>query len=115
MSYHTTTSSAVLSPGVAQQVVGPNSNRYELTLQVTGANPVTFGFGSAPSAPGKGLTLAGASAAGGQGGARVWAQNARQQPEDYYAIKNKGDAVPRQSIWALSAAASTVVVIESLP
>jgi hypothetical protein len=113
MPFHTVTSSAGLSPGVAQLVAAANLNRYELTIQVTGTNPATIGFGSAPVA-GQGLTLAGASAAGGQGGSRIWSLNTRAQPENYYAIKDEGDAMPVAAIWAISTAGTTIVVIEQL-
>jgi hypothetical protein len=114
MPYHSVTSSASLSPGVAAQVVGANANRYELTIQNTGTHPATIGFGSAPAAGG-GLTLDGASAAGGQGGARVWSLPAHIHEDDYYQHPDPGDAVPSQSIWAISTAGTTIVVIESLP
>jgi hypothetical protein len=108
LTYRNISTSATLAPNVAQQIVGANQNRYELTLEVTGTNPVTFGFGSAPSAPGVGLSLDGASSFGGQGGSKIWALSAKPHlgPDDW---------VPGQSIWALSAAGSTVVVIESFP
>ena len=116
MPYHTTTTAASLSPGVAKQLVGPNNNRNELTIQVTGTGSATIGFGSAPTAAGLGLTLAGASAAGGQGGSRVWALPAHNPHFDkYYERKDTGDAVPSQSIWAISTAGTTIVVIEQLP
>jgi hypothetical protein len=116
MTYRNVSTSAVLAAGVAQQIVGPNYNRYELTIQNTGTGNITIGFGSAPSAPGAGLSLDGASSAGGQGGVRIWGQPTRDPHFDhYYEAKDVGDAVPSQSIWALSAAGSTVVVVESLP
>jgi hypothetical protein len=115
MSYHTTTTSVSLSPGVAKQLVGANHNRLELLLQVTGTNPVTFGFGAAPAGVGLGLSLNGASTAGGQGGSWSWMINTVAQPEAYYVRRNEGDAMPFDSIWALSTAGSNVVVIEGFP
>ena len=115
MPYHLVQTGTLLSPGVAKQLVGPSIDRLELMLQVTGTHPVTFGFGAAPEGAGLGLTLDGASTAGGQGGARLWMLNTLAQPENYYVRKDEGDAMPIQSVWALSTAGSTVVVIEQFP
>jgi hypothetical protein len=108
MSSRNITSSATLAPNVAQQITGANSNRLELTIQNTGTGNVTIGFGSAPTGAGMGLSLDGASTAGGQGGTRLWGLSTKPHtlPDEW---------VPGNSIWALSAAGSTVVVVESLP
>jgi hypothetical protein len=90
------TTRATLAAGTPVQLVGP-SERYLLTLQVTGIGAASFGFGAAPAA-GTGLSLDPASAAGGQGG-----------------IHDFADMIPSDSIWAISATGTTVVVLESFP
>jgi hypothetical protein len=91
-SIHIVSTPVTLSAGTAAQLVAANFTRRLLTLQVTGTGAATFGFGHAPTA-GAGLSLNAASSAGGEGGS--------------YEVSNVGD-----SIWAISTAGTTVVVLE---
>jgi hypothetical protein len=97
---HYTTTSAILAPAAAVQIIPANTNRASLMLQVTGTAPATFGFGVAPVA-GQGLSLDGASVAGGQGGSRLWELSSN-------------DHVPYDAIWAISTVGTTIVVIEGV-
>lgn len=89
------TTPVTLPAGTAVQLVAQDFNRHYLSIQVTGPNPATFGFGAAPPATGQGLSLDGAFTTGGQGGA--------------YEFK---DNIPSDSIWALSTLGTTVVIVE---
>src|ERR1700692_1928856 len=91
----TSVTGATLGANTAQQIAPANPDRKFLTLQVTGLAAVTFAFGAAPSTIGYGICLDGASSAGGQGGS--------------YEFRNP---VPGDSIWALSAAGTTVAVLQ---
>lgn len=85
--------SLVLSAGVAAKVVNADMSRKLLTIQNVGLNPLSFGF--ATLAAGGGISLDPASAANGEGGS--------------YEFK---DVIPGSEIWAISAAGTTIVVME---
>jgi hypothetical protein len=89
----TASSGVTLAPATAAKIASQSFDRVSLILQVTGA--ASFGFGAAPAA-GTGISLDGASAAGGQGGS--------------YQIN--GDATPSDEIWAISTPGTTVTVVE---
>lgn len=88
------TKTIVLAPSVGQKLVDVNTSRKYLLVQNTGTNPLTVREDSIPAA-GAGLSLDGASLAGGQGG--TW---------------NPTDVVPTNALFGFSTAGSTVVVVE---
>ncbi len=77
-------------------IVAANNARVSLTIQNTGTGSASINFGSAATA-GSGLSLDPASAAGGQGGSRVW---------------DGSDRIPSDAIHAISTAGTTLVIIE---
>jgi hypothetical protein len=79
-----------------KQIVPAKFNRRGLTVQNTGTGSMRFGFGSAEAAS-AGLALDAASGALGQGGSYHF-----------------GDIVSTSAIWAVSAAGTTVSVLEML-
>jgi hypothetical protein len=87
-----------LPAGVSKAVVPPNNERVYLLIQNTGVNPITISFGPANAVAGNGLSLDGATAAGGQGGTISW--------------DTQFGAVPQNPIHAISTAGSTIIVIE---
>ena len=78
------------------QIVASSNARVSLTIQNTGTGSASIGFGAAATA-GAGLSLDPASAAGGQGGSRVW---------------DGSDRIPSDAIHAISTAGTTLVIIE---
>ena len=85
-----------LSAAVGATLLAANPRRCYLAIQVTGTNPASFGFDSIPAAGG-GISLDGASGAGGQGGSWEWV-----------------DAVPVDAVYGFSTAGTDVVVIEGI-
>lgn len=87
--------SVTLTASVAQLVLNQDPSRNYLAVQNTGVGgPLTVGFGSASSAPGRGPSLDPASSAGGQGGIWEWS-----------------DAVPLNSIYLYSGLGTTATVV----
>jgi hypothetical protein len=84
-----------LAPGVAQLLVPASVERAYLCLEMTGVNPATFKFGSAPANATDGTSLDPASNAGGQGGSLCFQ-----------------DRVPINAVYAISASGTTVAVTD---
>lgn len=84
-----------LAPGVAQLLVPASAERTFLSVMVTGINPATFKFVSAPTSVTDGTSLDPASGAGGQGGSFCF-----------------GDKVPVDAVYAISANGTTVNVLD---
>ena len=94
LSVQSVVTSKTLSPGVPTKVIGANFGRHYLMIQNVGTNPLSFGMASL--SPGQGIGLDGAGAANGQGGS--------------YEFRRY---VPGDEIWAVSAAGTTIVVLEA--
>ena len=83
-----------LAAATVVQLLPANPLREYLMLQVTNTNPASFSSDDM----GGGISLDGASAAGGQGGAMIW--------------DGFDGSVPIGPVYAVSAAGTTVVAVE---
>jgi hypothetical protein len=91
MALTVTSTSVTLSAGVAAQILSADATRQLLLRSVTGANPATFKWGSAPATALDGLVLD-----------NTTAQGAR--------VLLTGVSTPVDSLWAFSTLGTTVAV-----
>jgi hypothetical protein len=96
MSKSVNSQSFTLAPATAKLLSPQNLARLGMLLENTGTNPATFKFQTTPASAIDGFTLDPASAAGGQGGS----------------LELLGPDCPIDSIWAFSAAGTTVTLHE---
>jgi hypothetical protein len=88
--------SFILTANTPKLLAPQNLARQGMLLEVNGSNPATFKFQTTPASAIDGFTLDPASAAGGQGGS----------------LELLGPDCPIDSIWAISAAGTTVTLHE---
>lgn len=113
MRVNMTTAALTLEPNVLTQLLPGNAKRTFLLLQVTGTSPASFGWGQwCDPGAGKGHSLDGASAAGGQGGSIIL-DAAREWDEAAEGMVATG-CCPLGPISVVAAEATTVIAIEGI-